>query len=124
MVYLCVQFALLYFLYICKSIVWCNLLLFIKLLIVSGNQQDLSSVKSEDLGNVQEMSTKNLIVGSLNLRLDSSAVHRIMKMIVCALEHEYEPYSRTKPGLLLLHIYKYTELNQTEFCALEGGTCK
>ncbi|XP_074741394.1 intermembrane lipid transfer protein VPS13B isoform X5 [Strix uralensis] len=64
---------------------------------VSGNQQDLSSVKSEDLGNVQEMSTKSLIVGPLNLRLDSSAVHRIMKMIVCALEHEYEPYSRTKP---------------------------
>ncbi|KAK2524309.1 hypothetical protein Q9966_011721 [Columba livia] len=64
---------------------------------VSGNQQDLSSVKSEDFGNVQEMSTKSIIVGPLNLRLDSSAVHRIMKMIVCALEHEYEPYSRTKP---------------------------
>ncbi|XP_059346108.1 intermembrane lipid transfer protein VPS13B [Ammospiza nelsoni] len=66
---------------------------------VSGNQQDLSSVKSEDFGNVQEMSTKSLIVGPLNLRLDSSAVHRIMKMIVCALEHEYEPYSRTKPDI-------------------------
>ncbi|XP_010173217.2 vacuolar protein sorting-associated protein 13B-like, partial [Antrostomus carolinensis] len=67
---------------------------------VSGNQQDLSSVKSEDLGNVQEMSTKSLIVGPLNLRLDSSAVHRIMKMIVCALEHEYEPYSRTKSDIM------------------------
>ncbi|XP_074879781.1 intermembrane lipid transfer protein VPS13B isoform X6 [Buteo buteo] len=67
---------------------------------VSGNQQDLSSVKSEDFGNVQEMSTKSLIVGPLNLRLDSSAVHRIMKMIVCALEHEYEPYSRTKPDIV------------------------
>ncbi|NXG28321.1 VP13B protein, partial [Dromaius novaehollandiae] len=89
---------------------------------VSGNQQDLSSVKSEDFGNVQEMSTKNLIVGPLNLRLDSSAVHRIMKMIVCALEHEYEPYRRTKPGLLLLHIHKYTELNQSKFSALEGCT--
>uniref|UniRef100_A0A8C9U7M4 Vacuolar protein sorting 13 homolog B n=1 Tax=Serinus canaria TaxID=9135 RepID=A0A8C9U7M4_SERCA len=66
---------------------------------VSGNQQDLSSVKSEDFGNVQEMSTKSLIVGPLNLRLDSSAVHRIMKMIVCALEHEYEPYSKTKPDI-------------------------
>ncbi|XP_041269031.1 vacuolar protein sorting-associated protein 13B isoform X1 [Onychostruthus taczanowskii] len=66
---------------------------------VSGNQQDHSSVKSEDFGNVQEMSTKSLIVGPLNLRLDSSAVHRIMKMIVCALEHEYEPYSRTKPDI-------------------------
>uniref|UniRef100_A0A8C3RDG3 Vacuolar protein sorting 13 homolog B n=1 Tax=Cyanoderma ruficeps TaxID=181631 RepID=A0A8C3RDG3_9PASS len=67
---------------------------------VSGNQQDLSSVKSEDFGNVQEMSTKSLIVGPLNLRLDSSAVHRIMKMIVCALEHEYEPYSKTKPDII------------------------
>ncbi|KAM8811061.1 intermembrane lipid transfer protein VPS13B-like [Eudromia elegans] len=66
---------------------------------VSGNQQDLASVKNEDLGNVQEMSTKNLIVGPLSLRLDSSAVHRIMKMIVCALEHEYEPYRRTKPDV-------------------------
>ncbi|NXU82904.1 VP13B protein, partial [Xiphorhynchus elegans] len=67
---------------------------------VSGNQQDLSSVKSEDFGNIQEMSTKSLIVGPLNLRLDSSAVHRIMKMIVCALEHEYEPYSKTKPDVV------------------------
>ncbi|XP_066034107.1 intermembrane lipid transfer protein VPS13B isoform X3 [Chamaea fasciata] len=67
---------------------------------VSGNQQDLSSVKSEDFGSVQEMSTKSLIVGPLNLRLDSSAVHRIMKMIVCALEHEYEPYSKTKPDII------------------------
>ncbi|NWY01214.1 VP13B protein, partial [Nothoprocta ornata] len=66
---------------------------------VPGNQQDLPSVKSEDFGHVQEMSTKNLIVGPLNLRLDSSAVHRIMKMIVCALEHEYEPYRRTKPDV-------------------------
>lgn len=95
--------------------------LFIKLLVVSGNQQDLSSVKSEDFGNVQEMSTKSLIVGPLNLRLDSSAVHRIMKMIVCALEHEYEPYSRTKPGLFLLHICKHSELNQAKFRALEGA---
>lgn len=100
------------------------MLLFIILLVVSGNQQDLSSVKSEDFGNVQEMSTKSLIVGPLNLRLDSSAVHRIMKMIVCALEHEYEPYSRTKPGLLLLHICEYTELNWTEFSVLEGATSK
>ncbi|NWR73000.1 VP13B protein, partial [Centropus unirufus] len=67
---------------------------------VSGNQQDLSSVKSEELGNVQEKSTKSIIVGPVNLRLDSSAVHRIMKMIVCALEHEYEPYSRTKPDIM------------------------
>ncbi|XP_053101128.1 intermembrane lipid transfer protein VPS13B isoform X3 [Hemicordylus capensis] len=63
---------------------------------VSGNQPDVTSVKIEDFGSVQEMSTKGLIVGPLSLRLDSSAVHRIMKMIVCALEHEYEPYSKMK----------------------------
>uniref|UniRef100_A0ACB8FEG0 Vacuolar protein sorting-associated protein 13B n=1 Tax=Sphaerodactylus townsendi TaxID=933632 RepID=A0ACB8FEG0_9SAUR len=61
-----------------------------------GNQAEMSSVKVEDLGSVQEMSTKSLIVGPLSLRLDSSAVHRIMKMIACALEHEYEPYSKSK----------------------------
>ncbi|XP_070604207.1 intermembrane lipid transfer protein VPS13B isoform X4 [Erythrolamprus reginae] len=62
----------------------------------SGNQPDVTSVKTEDFSGVQEMSTKNLILGSLSLRLDSSAVHRIIKMIVCALEHEYEPYSKSK----------------------------
>ncbi|XP_074124544.1 intermembrane lipid transfer protein VPS13B isoform X8 [Sminthopsis crassicaudata] len=61
-----------------------------------GNQHDLPSAKSEDVGNIQEKSTKSLVVGPLDLRLDSSAVHRILKMIVCALEHEYEPYSKIK----------------------------
>ncbi|XP_039709774.1 intermembrane lipid transfer protein VPS13B isoform X4 [Pteropus medius] len=65
----------------------------------SGNQQDVSSGKSEDLGIVQEKSTKSLVIGPLDFRLDSSAVHRILKMIVCALEHEYEPYSRLKPDI-------------------------
>uniref|UniRef100_F6T123 Vacuolar protein sorting 13 homolog B n=1 Tax=Ornithorhynchus anatinus TaxID=9258 RepID=F6T123_ORNAN len=62
---------------------------------VSGTQQDLSS-KSDDLGNVQERSSKSLVIGPFDLRLDSSAVHRIMKMMACAFEHEYEPYSRLK----------------------------
>ncbi|XP_039184818.1 vacuolar protein sorting-associated protein 13B isoform X2 [Crotalus tigris] len=62
----------------------------------SGNQPDVTSVKIEDFIGVQEMSTKSLIIGPLSLRLDSSAVHRIIKMIVCALEHEYEPYSKSK----------------------------
>ncbi|KAM9098430.1 vacuolar protein sorting-associated protein 13B isoform X7 [Sarcophilus harrisii] len=65
-----------------------------------GNQHDLSSGKSEDVGNIQEKSTKSLVVGPLDLRLDSSAVHRILKMIVCALEHEYEPYSKIKPDFV------------------------
>ncbi|XP_051058543.1 intermembrane lipid transfer protein VPS13B [Phodopus roborovskii] len=62
-----------------------------------ANQQDFPSGKNEDLGIVQEKSTKSLVIGPLDLRLDSSAVHRILKMIVCALEHEYEPYSGLKP---------------------------
>ncbi|XP_027287303.1 vacuolar protein sorting-associated protein 13B isoform X4 [Cricetulus griseus] len=61
------------------------------------NQQDFPSGKNEDLGIVQEKSTKSLVIGPLDLRLDSSAVHRILKMVVCALEHEYEPYSGLKP---------------------------
>ncbi|XP_010617862.1 vacuolar protein sorting-associated protein 13B isoform X2 [Fukomys damarensis] len=65
----------------------------------SANQQDFSSGKNEDLGTVQENSTKSLVVGPLDFRLDSSAVHRILKMIVCALEHEYEPYTRLKPEI-------------------------
>ncbi|XP_036063837.1 vacuolar protein sorting-associated protein 13B isoform X4 [Onychomys torridus] len=62
-----------------------------------ANQQDFPLGKNEDLGIVQEKSTKSLVIGPLDFRLDSSAVHRILKMIVCALEHEYEPYSRLKP---------------------------
>ncbi|XP_073925012.1 intermembrane lipid transfer protein VPS13B isoform X2 [Castor canadensis] len=65
----------------------------------SANQQDLSSGKNEDLGTVQEKSTKSLVIGPLDFRLNSSAVHRILKMIVCAFEHEYEPYSRLKPEI-------------------------
>nr|XP_014343547.1 PREDICTED: vacuolar protein sorting-associated protein 13B [Latimeria chalumnae] len=67
---------------------------------VSGYQQDLSSVKNEDLGNIQEMSTKRLVVGPVSLRLDSSAGHRILKMVACALDHEYEPYSRPKSDIV------------------------
>ncbi|KAL6089471.1 hypothetical protein STEG23_004501, partial [Scotinomys teguina] len=66
----------------------------------SSNQQEFPSGKNEDLGIVQEKSTKSLVIGPLDFRLDSSAVHRILKMIVCALEHEYEPYSRLKPDYL------------------------
>lgn len=69
--------------------------------LVGSANQDFSSGKSEDMGTVQEKSTKSLVIGPLDFRLDSSAVHRILKMIVCALEHEYEPYTGLKPGLFL-----------------------
>ncbi|XP_036089202.1 vacuolar protein sorting-associated protein 13B isoform X1 [Rousettus aegyptiacus] len=81
-----------------------------------ASQQDVSSGKSEDLGIVQEKSTKSLVIGSLDFRLDSSAVHRILKMIVCALEHEYEPYSRLKPDI---KDENETILNPEEMASLE-----
>ncbi|XP_067834221.1 intermembrane lipid transfer protein VPS13B-like isoform X2 [Heptranchias perlo] len=59
-----------------------------------SQQQDVSTNKNEDLSSVQEMSTKRLVVGPMELRLDSSSVHRILKMAACGLDHEYEPYSK------------------------------
>ncbi|XP_054981251.1 intermembrane lipid transfer protein VPS13B isoform X2 [Sorex araneus] len=82
----------------------------------SANLQDFSSGKSEDLGTFHEKSTKSLVIGPLDFRLDSSAVHRILKMIVCALEHEYEPYSRLKPDV---KNEKETILNPEEVASLE-----
>ncbi|XP_004697754.1 vacuolar protein sorting-associated protein 13B [Echinops telfairi] len=82
----------------------------------SAIQQDFSSGKSEDLGTIQEKSIKNLVVGPFDLRLDSSAVHRILKMMVCALEHEYEPYSRLKPDI---KDENETLLNPDEVASLE-----
>ncbi|XP_030880582.1 vacuolar protein sorting-associated protein 13B [Leptonychotes weddellii] len=82
----------------------------------STNQQDFSSGKSEDMGTVQEKSTKSLVIGPLDFRLDSSAVHRILKMIVCALEHEYEPYSGLKPDI---KDENETILNPEEVASLE-----
>ncbi|XP_072324555.1 intermembrane lipid transfer protein VPS13B-like isoform X5 [Scyliorhinus torazame] len=61
----------------------------------SVQQQDVSTNKNEDLGSVQEMSTKRLVVGPMEVRLDSSSVHRILKMVACGLDHEYEPYSKS-----------------------------
>ncbi|EHA97864.1 Vacuolar protein sorting-associated protein 13B [Heterocephalus glaber] len=82
----------------------------------SSNQQDFSSGKHEDLGIVREKSTKSLVIGPLDFRLDSSAVHRILKMVVCALEHEYEPYSRLKPEI---KDKNETILNPEELASLE-----
>ncbi|XP_069847231.1 intermembrane lipid transfer protein VPS13B isoform X1 [Dipodomys merriami] len=82
----------------------------------SANQPEFSSGKSEDLGSVQEKSTKSLVIGPLDFRLDSSAVHRILKMIVCAMEHEYEPYSKLKPEI---KDENQTILNPEEVASLE-----
>lgn len=52
----------------------------------------------ETLPTVQEISIKRLVVGPLGVRLHSSAIHRILKMITCAMDHEYEPYCKPQQG--------------------------
>lgn len=74
----------------------------------------------EALPSVQETSIKRLVVGPLNIRLHSSAVHRILKMIICAMDHEYEPYSKQRQGqafsqqllLLLLLLFEVSSFKR------------
>uniref|UniRef100_A0A4W3GSR1 Vacuolar protein sorting 13 homolog B n=1 Tax=Callorhinchus milii TaxID=7868 RepID=A0A4W3GSR1_CALMI len=68
-----------------------------------GQQQDAPTNKNENTSGMQEMSTKRLVVGPMALHLDSSSVHRMLKMVACGLDHEYEPYkivdeNRTLPS--------------------------
>ncbi|CAG05012.1 unnamed protein product [Tetraodon nigroviridis] len=58
------------------------------------DSQDFSESMEEPLSAVQETSIKRLVVGPLDIRLHSSAVHRILKMVLCAMDHEYEPYCK------------------------------
>ncbi|XP_017308311.2 intermembrane lipid transfer protein VPS13B isoform X6 [Ictalurus punctatus] len=64
-------------------------------------QQDFPLMGKVDSGqSVQEMSIKRLMIGPLDLLLHSSAVHRILKMVACAMDHEYEPYYTLKPDVV------------------------
>ncbi|XP_030225865.1 vacuolar protein sorting-associated protein 13B isoform X5 [Gadus morhua] len=65
-----------------------------------GSQDSPALAKEEPLTPVQESSTKRLVVGPLEVRLHSSAVHRILKMVACAMDHEYEPYCKPEPELV------------------------
>ncbi|CAL8286959.1 unnamed protein product [Merluccius merluccius] len=56
--------------------------------------------KEEPVPAVQETSIKRLVVGPLVVLLHSSAVHRILKMVACAMDHEYEPYCKPEPELV------------------------
>uniref|UniRef100_UPI0037E89457 intermembrane lipid transfer protein VPS13B-like isoform X1 n=1 Tax=Semicossyphus pulcher TaxID=241346 RepID=UPI0037E89457 len=68
----------------------------------SGKGSQDSSVVSmeEEVPIVQETSIKRLVVGPLNIRLHSGAVHRILKMVTCAMDHEYEPYCKPHPEIV------------------------
>ncbi|XP_069813453.1 intermembrane lipid transfer protein VPS13B isoform X7 [Dendropsophus ebraccatus] len=65
----------------------------------SVNQQDFPATKADENGSFEEMSIKRLVVGPIDLRLDSSSVHRIMKMVACSFDHEYEAYGSSRPVL-------------------------
>ncbi|XP_031677767.1 vacuolar protein sorting-associated protein 13B, partial [Oncorhynchus kisutch] len=67
---------------------------------VCVGQQDFTMAtgpKEEPVPPVQETSVKRLVVGPLDLRLNSSAVHRLLKMLACAMDHEYQPYYKPQP---------------------------
>ncbi|KAA0702553.1 Vacuolar protein sorting-associated protein 13B [Triplophysa tibetana] len=49
---------------------------------------------------VQETSQKRIVIGPLDLQLHSSAVHRILKMAACTLDHEYQPYCKPQPDVV------------------------
>ena len=71
--------------------------------------------KEESVPLVQETSIKKMVVGPLDVRLQASAVHRILKMVTCAMDHEYEPYCKPQTGQthhsLILIIYWYPGLD-------------
>uniref|UniRef100_A0A8C7Y913 Vacuolar protein sorting 13 homolog B n=1 Tax=Oryzias sinensis TaxID=183150 RepID=A0A8C7Y913_9TELE len=62
-----------------------------------GSQEFLVSGMEEAVAAVEETSIKRLVVGPLNIKLHSSAIHRILKMITCAMDHEYVSYCRPQP---------------------------
>ncbi|XP_063735116.1 intermembrane lipid transfer protein VPS13B-like isoform X2 [Eleginops maclovinus] len=67
----------------------------------SKESQDFSVVSLEEVVPAnRETSIKRLVVGPLDVRLHSSAVHRILKMVTCAMEHEYEPYCKPQPEVV------------------------
>ncbi|KAM9851512.1 intermembrane lipid transfer protein VPS13B [Aulostomus maculatus] len=67
----------------------------------SKGSQDFSVVNMEEIEpSVQETSIKRLVVGPLDIRLHSSAVHRILKMVTCAMDHEYEPYCKPQREII------------------------
>ncbi|XP_067305536.1 intermembrane lipid transfer protein VPS13B [Pseudorasbora parva] len=61
--------------------------------------QDVPAQRKDE-PRVQETSLKRIVVGPLDLQLHSSAVHRILKMAACTLDHEYQPYCKTQPDVV------------------------
>ncbi|XP_061675041.1 intermembrane lipid transfer protein VPS13B-like isoform X4 [Syngnathoides biaculeatus] len=67
----------------------------------SKDSQDFSVLDAEEvIRTSQEASIKRLVVGPLDIKLHSGAVHRILKMVICAMDHEYEPYCKSQQEMV------------------------
>lgn len=92
--------------FISTYIIYFNQVMYICLFPLVGSQ-DFSGMSMEEVvPAVQETSIKRLVVGPLDVRLHSSAIHRILKMVTCAMDHEYEPYCKAQRGQRS-KLYKY-----------------
>ncbi|KAI7806135.1 putative vacuolar protein sorting-associated protein 13B-like [Triplophysa rosa] len=63
-------------------------------------ENDFSALRKDETPLVQETSQKRIVIGPLDLQLHSSAVHRILKMAACTLDHEYQPYCKPQPDVV------------------------
>uniref|UniRef100_A0AAQ5ZM51 Vacuolar protein sorting 13 homolog B n=1 Tax=Amphiprion ocellaris TaxID=80972 RepID=A0AAQ5ZM51_AMPOC len=85
----------------------------------SKGSQDFSVVSMEEVVPVvQETSIKRLVVGPLDIRLHSSAIHRILKMVTCAMDHEYEPYCKPQRATIMNSISRLEEFIPTRLTCL------
>ncbi|XP_034729846.1 vacuolar protein sorting-associated protein 13B-like isoform X2 [Etheostoma cragini] len=81
-----------------------------------GAQEFSMGSMEEVVPAVQETSIKRLVVGPLDVRLHSSAVHRILKMVTCAMDHEYEPYCKQQQEVV---DERHGSATPEELCSLE-----
>lgn len=66
--------------------------------------QDFAALRKDDPPRMQETSQKRIVIGPLDVQLHSSAVHRILKMAACTLDHEYQPYCKPQPDDVVEHV--------------------
>ncbi|XP_075922652.1 intermembrane lipid transfer protein VPS13B isoform X4 [Petromyzon marinus] len=67
---------------------------------VAGGPLEGAPGRAGDGPRPRESSLKRFVLGAAELRLDASSVHRVAKMVACALDHEYEAYSSPGPELV------------------------
>ncbi len=60
-------------------------------------------MSSED-GELRETAVLKFLVCPAHLVVGSGMVQRIHKFVHCFLDHEYEPYMKSKPGTKTIHM--------------------